>query len=139
MFLSLEQIAERLALNVRTVRGYVRTGRLKAARIGKQYRVASEDLDAFIGRTSSAHGERGGRIRRVEVSSIVEVDAISPDLVARVSSRVLGAAQSRQDGDGALRVETIYDPDRARLKVIVVGSLPATANIFKLVLMSLEA
>lgn len=139
MFLSLEQIAERLALNVRTVRSYVRTGRLKAARIGKQYRVAREDLDAFIGRSSPADGERANRNRRVEVSSIVEVDAISPDAVARVSNLVVGAAKSPQGGNGALRVEAIYDPDRGRLKIIVVGSLPATADIFKLVLMSLEA
>lgn len=139
MFLSLEQIAERLALNVRTVRSYVRTGRLKAARIGKQYRVAREDLDAFIGRSSPADGERGNRNRRVEVSSIVEVDAISPDAVARVSNLVVGAAKSRQGDDGPLRVEAIYDPDRGRLKIIVVGSLPATADIFKLVLISLEA
>ena len=40
---SLDQVAERLGLHVRTVRAYVRTGRLKAIRIGKQYRVAREE------------------------------------------------------------------------------------------------
>lgn len=41
---SVEQVAEQLGLHVRTVRGYIRSGRLKAVRIGKQYRIARSDL-----------------------------------------------------------------------------------------------
>ena len=47
---SVEQVAERLGLHVKTVRNYVREGRLKAVRIGKQYRIAREDLAAMTGR-----------------------------------------------------------------------------------------
>ena len=47
---SVEQVAERLGLHVRTVRNYVRDGRLKAVRIGKQYRIARTDLEELTGR-----------------------------------------------------------------------------------------
>jgi excisionase family DNA binding protein len=47
--LSVEQVAEILKLHVRTVRNYVRDGRLRATRIGKQYRIALSDLEAFTG------------------------------------------------------------------------------------------
>ena len=50
---SVEQVAERLGLHVRTIRSYVRAGRLNAVRIGKQYRISREDLEAFTG-TSAA-------------------------------------------------------------------------------------
>ncbi len=53
---SVEQVAERLGLHVRTVRNYVRDGRLKAVRIGKQYRIAREDLDALTGQKAAASG-----------------------------------------------------------------------------------
>ena len=46
---SVEQVANLLDLHVRTVRNYVREGRLKAVRIGKQYRIAREDLEAMTG------------------------------------------------------------------------------------------
>jgi excisionase family DNA binding protein len=46
---SVEQVADRLGLHVRTVRAYVRDGRLKAVRIGKQYRIARADLEALTG------------------------------------------------------------------------------------------
>jgi len=48
-YLSIEQVAQRLQLHVRTVRAYVRSGRLKAVRVGKQYRIAPEDVAAFTG------------------------------------------------------------------------------------------
>ena len=47
---SVDQVAQRLGLHVRTVRNYVRDGRLKAVRIGKQYRIARSDLEELTGR-----------------------------------------------------------------------------------------
>ena len=54
--LSVEQVAEILKLHVRTVRNYVRSGSLKATRIGKQYRIALGDLEAL-------HRSSGGKSR----------------------------------------------------------------------------
>jgi excisionase family DNA binding protein len=46
-FYRLSQIAEMLQLNEQTVRKYVREGKLKAARFGREYRVSESDLNAF--------------------------------------------------------------------------------------------
>src|SRR5208282_2579753 len=93
---SVEQVADRLGLHVRTVRNYVREGRLKAVRIGKQYRVAAEDLAAMTGRPASSFDpEPVRRNRHVEVSSIVEIDAIGPEAASRIANGLLGAANGR--------------------------------------------
>jgi excisionase family DNA binding protein len=68
---SVEQVAERLSLHVRTVRGYIRDGRLRAVRIGKQYRIAAADLDALTGRPAPAPPAGPAGPAGVEVSSIV--------------------------------------------------------------------
>ncbi|WP_067177939.1 helix-turn-helix domain-containing protein [Microtetraspora niveoalba] len=130
---SVEQVAERLGLHVRTVRNYVRDGRLPAVRIGKQYRIAHEDLEAFTGRPVSAPArETAGRQRHVEVSSIVEIDAISRETAHRVATLLTSAANT---GPGAqpLRIETAYDEERARMKIIVLGGLDDTARLFAFV------
>ena len=139
---SVEQVAERLGLHVRTVRNYVRDGRLKAVRIGKQYRIAREDLEAFTGRPLEAPvREATRRTRHVEVSSIVEIDAISPDLAGRLTNGLLAAANGRHR-DGAtgdrVRLDTIYDEERARLKVIVTGGVATTANLLGMISLYLE-
>lgn len=131
---SVEQVAERLGLHVRTVRNYVRDGRLAAVRIGKQYRIAHEDLEAFTGRPVPAPlRETVRRQRHTEVSSIVEIDAVGPETADRVTTLVMGAAANRGQGEQPLRIETAYDAERARLKIIILGGLRDSARLFEFV------
>jgi excisionase family DNA binding protein len=134
---SLDQVAERLGLHVRTVRAYVRTGRIKAIRIGKQYRVAREELEAIVG--ASNLPEAVSRRRRAEASSIVQMDAVTENMALRVTDHLRSVVKTPRDDDSALRVETIYDVGHAHLKVIVIGSLSAAANIFALLGAILDA
>jgi excisionase family DNA binding protein len=128
---SVEQVAERLGLHVKTVRGYVREGRLKAVRIGKQYRIAQEDLEALTGRPQPAP-EPVRRTRHIEVSSIVEIDAISPESANRLTVSMMAAAQG-------VRVEAIYNRERGHMKIILVGSMEQNAAYFKLIAAILES
>ena len=127
---SVEQVAESLGLHVRTVRNYVRDGRLKAVRIGKQYRIAREHLEALTGQPADAPATASTPSRRhVEVSSIVQIEAIGFDAASRVTNTLLAAAKSRPEGDDPLRVDTIYDQERARLKVILSGGIVTTTSL----------
>ncbi|MGW4164133.1 helix-turn-helix domain-containing protein, partial [Streptomyces sp. NPDC004788] len=51
---TVEQVADLLGLHVKTVRGYVRDGRLRATRVGRQYRITRADLEEFTGVPVSA-------------------------------------------------------------------------------------
>jgi excisionase family DNA binding protein len=133
-FYSVEQVAERLGLHVRTVRNYVREGKLTAVRIGKQYRIAREDLEAFTGRPVPVPPrESARRHRHIEVSSIVEIDAIDADAASRTATVLMGVSANRSHGDAPLRIETVYDEERARMKIIILGSLLDTAKLLELV------
>lgn len=133
---STEEVAEQLGLHVRTVRGYVRDGRLRAVRIGKQYRITREDLEAFVG--SPLRDPPGARRdRHVDVSSVVEIDAVDQETAHRVGS--LLTAVRTGPGDQPLRVETVYDEERTRMKVIVVGGLADTARLLEYLQAVLES
>ncbi len=47
-FFTPQEVADILKLEVGTVYGYVRSGRLRAVRIGNRYRIEKRDLDAFL-------------------------------------------------------------------------------------------
>jgi len=128
---SVEQVAERLGLHVKTVRNYVAEGRLKAVRIGKQYRITRQALEALTGRPEPAP-EPVRRERHIEVSSIVEIDAISPVTANRLTTSLIGAASG-------IRAETIYDQQRGRMKIILVGSMDMNASYFRIINLVLEA
>jgi excisionase family DNA binding protein len=152
-FYSVDQVASLLDLHVKTVRAYVREGKLRATRIGKQYRIAREDLEAFTGAPvaptpspSPSPSPSARRARHVEASSIVQIDSIGPDEVSRLTNAVMATVGGRHSGRGGghgglnderpedrIRVETVYDEERASLKVIVLGSLSVTADLLKVV------
>ncbi|WP_330328585.1 helix-turn-helix domain-containing protein [Streptomyces sp. NBC_00536] len=134
---SVGEVAERLGLHVRTVRNYVRDGRLKAVRIGKQYRISHEDFEALTRRPltgrdpapAAAAAQRG----HLEVSSIVQLDPIGPEAASRLSTLVTAAVQGPRDTPQALRVQTVYDKERARMKIVVLGSAVDTADLLHLI------
>ena len=129
---SVEQVAALLSLHVRTVRNYVRDGQLKAVRIGKQYRISRADLEAFTGRPL-ATPDTVRRQRHAEASSVVQIDAISPDAASRVTNTLMAAVKGRDENDQPVRIDSIYDEERGRLKVILTGSLGTTAGLLRMI------
>lgn len=129
-FYSVDQVADLLGLHVRTIRNYVRDGRLRAVRVGKQYRITHSDLEAFTGARVPASADEPTPPRHTEVSSIVEIDGIDARTADRVSTLLTSMAAGPRPGGQPLRVETVYDRDRARMKVIVLGGLGETASLF---------
>jgi hypothetical protein len=63
---------------------------------------------------------------------VIQVDAVSKDTARRITNHLTGAAKTPRDNRSALRVETIYDEQRAQMKVIVIGSLSDAADLFRL-------
>ncbi|GAA3758604.1 helix-turn-helix domain-containing protein [Plantactinospora mayteni] len=126
---SVEQVADRLGLHVRTVRGYIRSGRLRAVRIGKQYRIARADLDALTGGAGPA---RPGSPASVEVSSIVQVDGIDRSGADRLGTLLLAGANTNHDPGRPLRVQTVHDEERGRMKIVILGDAAATAELLHL-------
>jgi excisionase family DNA binding protein len=135
-FLSPDQVASQLGVHVKTVRRYVREGRLKAVRIGKHYRVATSDLALLTGQSASALAADPATLhtRHVDASTVVLIEAIGVEDAQRVIQGLGGATKGRDKHCATpLRVDTLYDEQRARLKVIVTGSLATTTAVLKLI------
>jgi len=137
---SVFQIAERLKLHVKTVRSFVREGKLKATRIGKQYRIARADLEAFTGHPIfPTERETARRHRYVEVSAIAQIDAISPEASSEVANSLSSFVYGRGKTEKPVRVETMYDEEIGRMKIILLGdpkSVSSTLNFLSALLES---
>src|SRR5215510_13765879 len=105
---SVDQVAAQLGLHVRTVRNYVRSGRLKAVRIGKQYRIAREHLEALTGRSMPATAATVDTPQsRADVSTIVDLDGLDEERASRLTTGLMAAVKGRPKDDEPLRVDTI--------------------------------
>ena len=137
--LSVFDIAKRLKLHVKTVRHYVREGRLKAVRLGKQYRIARADLEAFTGfPLPLTESERAKRQRHVETSCVVEIDAISPESASQLESGLKAFAHRSEGGEDQVRVEAIYDRGVGHLKLMLFGGANGTASALMLIVALLK-
>jgi excisionase family DNA binding protein len=132
---SVDQVAERLGLHVRTVRAYIRDGRLKALRLGKSYRITRGDLESLIGPTAQASSPA----RHIEASCILEMEGVSLDASIRLANALLATLNGRKPGEPAMRAETLYDPDRKRMKFILLGDPGLAADLLKMITMWSDA
>jgi excisionase family DNA binding protein len=126
-----EQVADQLGLHVRTVRRYIREGRLEAVQVGKRYRVPREALEAFAG-ISLEPSEPHGRVE-TDVATIVGIDDLDRTTADRLTTYLMASTGGRRDAEGPMRVETIYYPERRRLKIVCNGDLASTMSLLALI------
>ncbi len=56
------QLARMFRVGIPTVRRYIRSGELPAARIGRSYVISGADIDAFVCARRAAQLEEGGSV-----------------------------------------------------------------------------
>ncbi|WMJ68926.1 helix-turn-helix domain-containing protein [Stenotrophomonas sp. 24(2023)] len=118
--LSVEQAAQRLAVHPRTLLRHIRSGRLRATRIGKAYRITGADLDAFTGTPRAAPPPHP------QVTTIVDLPACPAPAAAALTTALHARLASRTTQAPALRLDTAYSPEQQVLKLILIGGLDDT-------------
>jgi excisionase family DNA binding protein len=136
-FYTADEVASVLNLHVKTIRRYVRDGRLKARRIGKEYRIARADLDAFAGEAAPA-GKPVCRTRHVIASTVVDVDVVSPEENRRITTMVMAALNSRKGDPDFPRVDVIYYEEQAKLRITITASPVLTCELLRMITALLE-
>lgn len=126
---SAEQVADILGLHVRTVRGYVRDGRLPAVRMGKQYRITEQDLQAFAGVVTDEPASRP----HAHVSTVVHIDNADRLTMDRITTHLAAAAVSNSNRPGQLNIHSTYAESACRLTVFVVGDPESTTAVIGLI------
>src|SRR5688572_25887975 len=127
---TVERVATLLGLHIKTVRGYVRDGKLKATKLGKSYRISRTDLEAFTG--TPIEPPPKGRTRRMDASTVVQIEALSPELADRITTMITAAANGPAAGE-RLHLQAIYDEERASMRIILAGGVGRIAETLKVI------
>ena len=128
---TVDEVAQRLNLHVKTVRRFIRDGRLPAKRIGKEYRITRSALDEFAGASAGPPSAPVARTRQILVSSIVDVDAISPEDGQRITTLIMAGLNARRGEPDFPRVDSLYDADRGRLRIMITASPTLTCDLIR--------
>src|SRR5262245_8120080 len=135
-----EQAAGLLELHVKTIRRYIHEGKLKAKRIGKEYRITRADLEEFTGSPLPAQAAAAiSRTRQVIASSIVDVDAISPEDSPRITTFVMASLNSRRGEGDFPNVNSVYYPEMGKLRITITANPTLTASMLQMINSLLES
>lgn len=129
-FFSPEEVASKLDLHVRTIRRFIHSGKLRATRIGKQYRISAADLGALMGPAATVPA--AARVRRVLVTSIVDIDAISRAESERITTLVTSIFTAARDTEHK-RVDTLYFEEQGRLRITIHADAGYTASLLGMI------
>lgn len=125
---TVDEVAGRLELHVKTVRRYIQQGKLPAKRIGKEYRITRSALDEFAGATEPRQ-QNVPRTRQVIASSIVDIDAISAEDSQRITTFVMAGLNARRGEGDFPRVDSLYDTERGRLRIMITANPQLTSDL----------
>jgi excisionase family DNA binding protein len=154
--LSVEQVAEILNLHPRTIRTYVREGRLPAVKTGKQWRIRQVDLEAFTDgasrqkmaaqpdhETDPLHPRRETESiviretepqpeQKIKVSAVADVQTVSRDEALRLSNSILAVFNSDDPDRSGARCDYLYYPETGKARFLFWGRAEFVSGILKL-------
>jgi excisionase family DNA binding protein len=122
---TVEQFAERLKLHPKTVRRFIREGRVRAVKVGRSYRILRSDLEALTGPMPT---ETRSAARVTSIVDLADVNAERAQHLARVLPSLRMGREQQAD---AMNLDLAYDPARRSLKVVIVGSPADTAGVLQ--------
>ena len=123
--LSVDHVAEILGLHPRTIRRFIRDGRLKAKKLGKQWRIHRRDLDALVGEEAASFGRKSDRI---QASTVVDIHVDDAQQADRIFNSMLAAVTAKGPEYGSVHYESLYLRDENKAKLMFWGDAAFIGN-----------
>lgn len=134
-FYTINQVAEILDMHHKTIRKFISNGKLRASKVGKQWRVSDENLNSFMKNDKdqregeqivefSTNGTFSNIIKRkVNVSTVLDIEQVDKEQYMMISNTLIAIMNSK---DPEMQNSTLnikyYEVD-SKLKVLLWGEI----------------
>ena len=142
-FYTVDQIAEILGMHHKTIRKFITEGKLRANKVGKQWRISGHDLSLFMEDNnvniknnnklesekiefSTGDVDSNNKTSKINVSTVIDINEVDIDEHKRISNMLLALMNSK---DSKIRNSTInikYYKNNKNLKVMLWGDIEFT-------------
>lgn len=148
-FYNIEQVAEILDVHHKTVRKFIKEGKLRANKLGKQWRISKSDLDLFTNnKDSTADIERSSNDEEIEfennyfkneednvikVSSVINIENINEEEYIRTSNMLLSVMNCNDEKLIGNRINMKYSKNEKRLRIMLWGSIDVVKDLLDVI------
>ncbi|WP_304944384.1 helix-turn-helix domain-containing protein [Vallitalea guaymasensis] len=143
-FYTVDQVAEMLKIHPKTVRKYVREGKLRGTKVGKQWRVTGHDLSLFMEGQENIVPENFHEVthdysvsdnksnntnEKISVSTVIDIVVKNRDEVDRISNTLVAVMNSKDPEYGNSTINIQYIEKTHKLRVMLWGTIYFTETL----------
>ncbi len=129
-YYTVDQVAQMIDMHPKTIRKFIREGKLRANKVGKQWRITGHDLSLFTeGDSAKQITDNSSDIEfttdditttnqeKVSVSTVIDIQVINRDEAMRISNTLLAVMNSKDPkyGKSTMKVQFIEKDFKVRI------------------------
>lgn len=145
-FYTIEQIAGILGMHHKTIRKFITEGKLRANKVGKQWRISGHDLSIFIEDNNissqnktenenenvefSANSiDSNTKASKINISTVIDINEIAMDEHRRISNTLLALMNSKDSKMSNSTINMKYYKNNKNLKIMIWGDIEFTKEM----------
>ncbi|MBI9103190.1 MAG: helix-turn-helix domain-containing protein [Spirochaetales bacterium] len=136
---STEEAAKILSLHPKTVRRFIREGQIQARKIGREWRIAFDDLKAYAHAELAApekeptepEAERSKIGERIKISTVIELNDSDQEESSRISNSLIALLNCKDPAWGKSRYDFIYHPETGKARFMLYGTPAFISTVLK--------
>lgn len=127
-YYSVEQIAALLAMHPKTIQRYIREGRLKANKLGRNWRVSGHDLSVFLEGSPPATAGSSALETRIPgeetvVSAVIDIPGLDREQAMRIVNTLTAVLNVKPPEYGLSTLHTQYIEPEGLLRIMLWGNI----------------
>lgn len=145
-FYTVDQIAEILGMHHKTIRKFISEGKLRANKVGKQWRISGHDLSIFMENNNVSISDKkeaeneevefstkgidvNNKANKINISTVVDINEVDMDEHRRISNMLLAVMNSKDSKIGNSTINIKHYPKEKSLKVMLWGDIEFTKEM----------
>lgn len=149
-FYTIDQIAEILGMHHKTIRKFITEGKLRANKVGKQWRIAGHDLSIFMENNnvnlsnkdevenekiefSTGEVDINNKINKISVSTVVDINEVDINEYMRISNMLIAIMNSKDSKMSNSTINIKHYPKERNLKVMLWGDTEFTKEMLEII------
>lgn len=123
-YYTVDQISNMLNIHPKTIQRYIREGKLRAAKIGKCWRVTGHDLSTFIENDSNERPALGNQSeRRIIASSVIDIITDGKEDAMRIMNTLTASLNAKPSEYGQSSMQSQYIERENMVRITLWGGI----------------
>lgn len=123
-YYTVDQISNMLNIHPKTIQRYIREGKLRAAKIGKGWRVTGHDLSIFIENDRQEKPASGKRSERnIIASSVIDINVDGKEDAIRIMNTLSASLNSKPPEYGRSSMQSQYIERENMVRITLWGGI----------------